>query len=278
MGLLPTFTTNFSNIQSMRKYNGTMIHKSRDDLGDIEVVDDASYRSLHFGSEPKQSSMLLRDPIYLALAYTRAMSCALLFAGATNRFLLIGLGGGSLAKFLLHHFQGCRVDAVEYRQAVSAVAHSHFHLPNDERLNIITDDGGHFMRTADMESYSNYDVIFVDAFLGNGIARSVCGLSFYDACRDRLAENGVLSINLWDGDFIRARDMLEDIHDSFDQNTLQLPVEGKDNIIALATRGVRLKKQLRRLEERSKLLERLTGVEYGVFLRHLRKNNSWFTF
>ncbi len=262
----------------MHKYHGTMIDKTRDELGDIEVVDDVTSRSLHFGSDPKQSSMLLRDPIYLELSYTRAMACALLFSTNIRRFLLIGLGGGSLAKFLLHHYPDCQVDAVEYREAVSEMAHRHFFLPQDERLNIIIDDGGHFMRTADMDEYSAYDVIFVDAFLGNGIARTVCGMSFYDTCRDRLAEGGVLSMNLWNGDFIRARDMLEDIRDSFDGNVLQLPVEGKDNIIALATKGLRLKKRLRQLDEQGKAMERLTGVECGVFLRHLRKHNSWFHF
>jgi len=262
----------------MRKYHGIMVHKTRDELGEIEVIDDVTYRSLHFGSEPKQSSMLLRDPTYLALAYTRAMSAALLFTQTTRRFLLVGLGGGSLAKFLLHYFPACHIDVVEYRQAVSDVAHSHFFLPQDERIHIHIDDGGHFIRTADMGAYSDYDAIFVDAFLGNGIARSVCGMSFYDACRDRLAEGGVLSINLWSGDFISARDMLDDLRDSFDGNTLQLPVEGKDNIIALATKGMKLKKQLRNLAERSKALETLTGIEYNLFYRQLRKNNSWLSF
>jgi spermidine synthase len=134
------------------------------------------------------------------------------------------------------------------------------------------------MRTAAMDVYGDYDVIFVDAFLGNGIARSVCGMSFYDACRDRLADGGILSINLWNGDFIRARDMLVDIRDSFDGNVLQLPVEGKDNIIALATKGTKMKKQLRRLEEQARVMEQTTDIEFGVFLRHLRKNNSWFPF
>jgi len=261
----------------MRKYHGIMVHKTRDDLGEIEVVDDATYRSLHFGSEPKQSSMLLRDPIYLALAYTRAMSTALLFTETPQRFLLIGLGGGSLAKFLLHHFADCRIDVVEYREAVKEVAHSHFHLPEDPRLCIHIDDGGHFIRTASLDEFSNYDAIFVDAFLGNGIARSVCGMNFYDSCRERLSPSGVLSINLWSGDFISARDMIEDISDSFDGNLLQLPVEGKDNIIALATKGTKLKKQLRAVEARSKALEALTGVEYNLFFRQLRKTNSWLS-
>lgn len=262
----------------MNKYHGTIIDKTRDELGEIEVVEDTVSRSLHFGSDPKQSSMLLRDPVYLELAYTRAMACALLFSGAAKRFLLIGLGGGSLAKFLLHHFPDCRVDAVEYREAVSEMAHRHFALPRDERLRIVIDDGGHFMRTAAMDEYGEYDVIFVDAFLGNGIARTVCGMSFYDACRDRLSDGGVLSMNLWNGDFVRARDLLEDIRVTFEGNVLQLPVEGKDNLIALATKGMPLKKRLRHLQAEAKKLEELTHVEYGVFLRHLRKHNSWFPF
>jgi len=262
----------------MRKYHGIMVYKTRDDHGEIEVVDDATYRSLHFGSEPKQSSMLLRDPNYLALAYTRAMSTALLFTETTHRFLLIGLGGGSLAKFLLHHFADCHIDAVEYREAVSEVAHNHFSLPHDERLRIHIDDGGHFIRTADTGEFGHYDAIFVDAFHSSGIARSVCGMNFYDNCRERLAPNGVLSINLWNGDFISARDMLDDLGDSFGGNILQLRVEGKDNIIALATKGTKLKKQLRAVEARSKELETLTGVEYNLFFRQLRKKNSWLSF
>lgn len=259
----------------MRKYHGIMVYKTQDDLGEIEVVDDATHRSLHFGSDPKQSSMLLRDPVYLALTYTRAMSTALLFTETPQRFLLIGLGGGSLAKFLLHHFPGCHIDVVEYREAVKAVAHSHFHLPLDRRLRVFIDDGGHFIRSAEMDEFGNYDAILVDAFLGNGIARSVCGMSFYDNCRDRLSPTGVLGINLWSGDFISARDMIEDISDSFEGNILKLPVEGKDNIIALATKGVKLKKQLRGVVARSKALESLTGVEYNHFYRQLRKHNSW---
>ena len=87
----------------MHRYGGIVIHQSRDEHGTIEVVEDGAYRSLHFGSEPKQSSMELHNPIRLALTYTRAMTAALLFNDAPRSVLLIGLGGGSLAKFLLHH-------------------------------------------------------------------------------------------------------------------------------------------------------------------------------
>ncbi len=262
----------------MRKYCGNMVHKTRDELGEIEIVDDPVYRSLHFGSDSKQSSMLRSDPIQLTLAYTRAMSTALLFTESQKRFLLIGLGGGSLAKFLLHYFPDAAIDAVEYRQAVIEVAQSHFHLPRDKRLSIHIGDGGNFIRTAEIDRFGDYDAIFVDAFLGNGIARSVCGMSFYDACRDRLAPGGVLSINLWSGDFISARDMLEDLSDSFSGNLLQLPVEGKENIIALAANGTKLHKRLGKLDERCRYLERQTAIEYTLLCRQLRKSNRRLPF
>ena len=262
----------------MNKYHGRLIHRVEDELGEIEVVDDGLYRSLHFGTEPKQSSMLLADPVSLSLIYTRAMTTALLLCPAPQRFLLIGLGGGSLARFLLHHYPACHIDAVEFRPRVRDLAHSHFMLPNEPRLAIHIDDAGHFLRTADEERFTDYDAIFVDAFIGTGIARSVIGLSIYDACRSRLAPEGILSMNLWSGDFVRARDIIQDLGKSFGGNVMQLPVLGKENIIALAGTGYRLKKRLRTIANRATELERQTGVEYGIFLRQLRKHNSWLPF
>lgn len=262
----------------MQKFHGKLIHMAKDDLGDIEVVDDGHYRSLHFGTEPKQSSMELADPVALTLSYTRAMTTALLFQEAPKRFLLLGLGGGSLARFLLHYYPDAHIDAVEYRPLVRDIAYSHFFLPDVPRLQVHIEDAGYFLRQADEDRFGDYDAIFIDAFVGTGIARSVCGISVYDACRYRLNPQGTLSMNLWSGDFIRADDIIEDLRDCFTGNVMQLPVLGKENIIALASSGYRLKKQLRQIAARGTQLEQQTGVEYGVFVRQLRKHNSWLPF
>ncbi len=261
----------------MNRYGGIVIHQSRDEHGTIEVVEDGAFRSLHFGSEPKQSSMELHDPLRLALTYTRAMTTALLFNDNPRSVLLIGLGGGSLAKFLLHHFPGCRVDAVEYREAVYKVARGYFRLPDDPRLTMHFADAGDFIRQAAPE-YGNYDLILVDAFTAEGIARSTCGLSFFESCRARLAPQGVLAANLWSGDFIKLTDILQDISDNFEGRTLRLPVEGKANVIGLATQQGSPKKELRRLAERARALQMRTGVEFAVFLNQLRRENGrwWF--
>ncbi|GDX85457.1 hypothetical protein LBMAG43_14990 [Methylococcaceae bacterium] len=48
------------NSHSMYKYDGLLIHQDYDDNGALEVVEANGVRSLHFGSSPRQSSMLLR--------------------------------------------------------------------------------------------------------------------------------------------------------------------------------------------------------------------------
>jgi hypothetical protein len=63
------------------------------------IVDSGSRRYLHFDLDAVQSAMHLEYPDRLCLAYTRKMMAFLLFNHAPERILLLGLGGGSLAKF-----------------------------------------------------------------------------------------------------------------------------------------------------------------------------------
>ena len=72
----------------------------------LEISETAGVRSLHFGSEWIQGSMRIRRPFALELAYTREMMACLLLRTEQawpRRALLIGLGAGSLAKFIYRH-------------------------------------------------------------------------------------------------------------------------------------------------------------------------------
>ncbi|MBE9533146.1 MAG: spermidine synthase, partial [Proteobacteria bacterium] len=104
-------------------YDGLVVHQSQSDDGMIEVVDLGDTRSMHFGTFPRQSSMSLRTPYTLELTYTEAMMACLLLNPNPRKILVVGLGGGSLVKFLLHHFPDCEIDVIEYRQDVVDVAH-----------------------------------------------------------------------------------------------------------------------------------------------------------
>ncbi|WP_303907695.1 hypothetical protein [Thiohalomonas denitrificans] len=255
----------------MQKYGGKVIHQSRDAFGVLEIIEDRFERSLHFGNNAKQSSTDIHIPARLVLSYTRAMAASLLFTPPPQRALLVGLGGGSLAKFLLHHFPECRVDVVEVRKKVHRLARTYFELPDDPNLTVFIEDGAMFMGSASPD-FGDYDLMLIDAFLDDGIAGDVCGVPFLEDCRMRLSARGTLAMNLWSDDVIRASDLLEMMNDSFGQ-VLRLPVEGKDNIIGFGGPAVPPPRELNSLSPRARELADALDVEFPAFLKRLRKHN-----
>ncbi|MGE0080263.1 MAG: spermine synthase [Thiohalomonadaceae bacterium] len=256
----------------MKRYGGRVVFQTCDEMGTLQVVQDAFERALHFDSEPKQSAMDLGDPIRLVLSYTRAMLAPLLFVPSPRRILLIGLGGGSIAKFLLHHYPDAHVDVVELREKVVAVARDWFGLPEDKRLRVFVEDGGDFVRGAT----EAWDLVLVDAFDRRGIAYSVCGPGFFGALRERLRHGGLLAINLWSRDTVGLEDMIGDIGAAFDAPVSRLPVQGKDNVIAIAGAGPLPRRSARPLSDRARELESRLGLEFPSLLRTLRKHNPGY--
>jgi spermidine synthase len=226
-------------------YDGLVVHQSQSDDGVIEVVDDGDIRSLHFGTFPRQSCMSLQTPHTLELTYTQAMMAALLLNPEPERVLIVGLGGGSLVKFILHHFPNCQIDVVEYRQDVLKVAYDYFQLPeNDSRVNVHIGDGYLF-----------------------GIQ------AFFDACAGLLTSNGVMSINLWGTNRPVFKQTMARINESFDGKSLILPVEDKGNVIVLATIRLVSQANLKKLKLSVALQEEKLQIKLAKLLYELIRRN-----
>ena len=73
--------------------------------------------SLHFGFPTIQSRMLKADPEHLVLDYTRTMMGFLLFQPKPVRIAMIGLGGGSLAKYCTDDFPTATSPQSSFRPA-----------------------------------------------------------------------------------------------------------------------------------------------------------------
>ena len=74
--------------------------RTKNSESDIEMSEKDGVRALHLGSSMVQSAMRLTAPNELELAYTRCMMGFLLFHPNPIHIVMIGLGGGSLAKFV----------------------------------------------------------------------------------------------------------------------------------------------------------------------------------
>lgn len=250
---------------------GTLIFALRDSEGLIEVIDLEGTRSLYFGTRARQSSMLLYAPATLALGYTRSMLAALLFQPQPRNILLIGLGGGSLARFLVQHLPEAQIDCVETRPSVIELARRYFHLPDTQQLEIHIGDGAEFLCDCPEQSF---DLILVDAFDSSGVHPSVCPASFYADCRRALTPEGVLSVNLWATPGAPFKNILAEMEQGFGSQILRLPVEQHANLIALGLSTVRSRKELKLLREPARELSTRFGLDFPKLLRGLEHYNS----
>lgn len=253
----------------MRKHGGTLIHCYRDDEGLVEVVEAHGTRSLHFGTSPKQSAMSLAEPERLELTYVRAMLAGLMFTKDPERILLLGLGGGSLAKFLLRNFPECRIDAVESRAVVATVARRFFGLPDDPRLTIHIADAGEFLRSAISSDIPVYSHVFVDIFDREGLAIAATRPDFIAAGARLVGDRGMLAMNLWASHPSSLRLALDLLKPHFAGQILRLHVPGRGNVIAFGL-GQELQPPRRNaLMPRARDLEQQLGLEFPRLLHLL---------
>jgi len=160
------------------------------------LKDDAEELALHFDFRTVQSSMSKADPTALTLGYTRSMMGFLLLQPEPRNIAMIGLGGGSMARYCRHHLPHADFTAVEIDPAVIALRED-FQLPPDgDDFRIICADGADFIRAPG----AAVDVLLLDGFDLNGQPRQLCSTAFYDYCYARLPPGGVLVVNLWAGD------------------------------------------------------------------------------
>jgi spermidine synthase len=254
----------------LRRYGGDLIFHRRDNEGVLEVVDTHGVRALHFGTSPRQSAMSLKQPERVELAYVRAMLSPLLFMDEPQNVLLVGLGGGSLAKFLLDKFRCCQVQAIERRAGVVDVAHEYFGLPCDERLTVqIADASLQVLEMAQNETLG-FDLVLVDAYDHLGMDASVNATGFFSACARLLRPQGVLAMNLWGTHPVSLKQSIALLKSSFPGRAMRLAVPNRGNVIGLGLGEAVDTFNEKLLLPHARRLEVLTGLEMAYFLRNLR--------
>lgn len=156
------------------------------------VFSEGNTRSLHFEEKYVQSEMWLTAPFELALSYTRVMMDFRQVISAPRHILMIGLGGGSLAKYCYRHFPSTRITVVEIDADVIALRDEFMIPPDDGRFQVIHADGAVYIDQAAQD----VDVLLLDGFNAGGQPVELSSMRFYSACRRVLANTGMLVVNL----------------------------------------------------------------------------------
>lgn len=237
---------------------------------DVEVSELDGIRSLHLGSSTIQSSMRLQTPFELELAYTRGMMCFLLFSDKVRNVLEIGLGGGSIARYMHHHLPEITMRVIEINPQVIRVGRSQFMVPEDDaRLTVVEGDGIAYLQ----EHAGSSQMLMIDAFDSNGIPSDMGSQEFFDSCAAVLVKDGMMAMNLWGSD--KNFDIyLQRIEQSFDQRVLMLPTGRPGNIVVFGFKRTPTDLRWTTLRERAKTLEAMHNIEFLSFVEKLREHNS----
>jgi spermidine synthase len=167
-------------------------------------------RTLEFSPGDVQSEMLLARPDALVLSYARAMMGFALFVARPRHIVMVGLGGGSLAKFCYRHFPQARISVIELRADVIALREQFRVPPDDQRLRVLhADAAGYLPRLA-----GSADVLLVDGFDQAGLPAALGSARFYADCHAALRPGGVVVANIFSYDPARAA-MLERLRRTF---------------------------------------------------------------
>ena len=197
----------------------------------IEVVDQGECRSLYFKNSVVQSRLYHQTPEKLALRYTQYMMAASLLAmPEPTKVMLIGIGAGAMLHFLNHYLQGTSVEGIDNSDHIIKIARGFFSVPENNRISIHCEDGLRYLSGLD-ESIS-YDLILVDAFNDDGMAKNIYSSQFFKVATKKLTKRGVICCNLWSGNQSAFTGVQKAIQ-KHSASSVYIPVRRRENVIAL---------------------------------------------
>jgi spermidine synthase len=231
----------------------------------VYVSERNGVRSLHLGNNFVQSAMRLAFPNHLELAYTRCMMGFLLFHPHPENIIMVGLGGGSLAKFVHHRLTPAKTTVVEINEEVISAARNYFCFPqDDERLQTVIGDGADYIASHPGKA----DVLMVDGFDGGCQVPSLCTQDFYNNARGALRKNGILVVNLLGRDK-GFQNYMRRMESSFSGNVTTLVAEPVGNVVAFAFRQSPAKRIWNELPKRAVELEQRFALPFTEFAKKL---------
>ncbi|MFP5394058.1 MAG: transferase spermidine synthase, partial [Gammaproteobacteria bacterium] len=122
--------------------------------------------------------------------------CFALFVPRPRHIVMVGLGGGSLAKFCHRCLPAARITVLELRADVIALRGQFAVPPDDARLQVILADATVWRA----RHPGSADVLIVEGFDATGLPSALGTARFYGDCRRALVDGGVLVANIFSYD------------------------------------------------------------------------------
>ncbi|WP_455377435.1 spermidine synthase [Petrachloros mirabilis] len=194
----------------------TPVYQEDSPYQQVRIRDDDLFRYLIL-DRTFHAVMWKAEPVSLFLPYSQLMVASLAFVPEPKRGLILGHGGGSLAKWMADRWPELELDIVEFDPVVVRMAEEYFsyHAPRQHHVHVR--DARVFLAKTDHV----YDLVWVDAFARHMIPFHLTTVEFFSELRAHLARNGVLAVNLASsgegGDLLRANAVVQTMRQSFNE-------------------------------------------------------------
>lgn len=140
----------------------------------------------------KQTAVDIANPTLPCLEYACNCVLALAFRPNPGSLLVLGLGGGAVPMMFYHLCKDIRIDVVEIDPVIQEVAKKYFNFITNSRVKVHIDDASRFIKM----NGRKYDIIIMDAFIGQRQHQSLTAEEFFLAARERLNPGGLFVTNL----------------------------------------------------------------------------------
>lgn len=245
----------------------TLIYHAEEGPLHLAVREAEGLRWLDFGDGGVQSIIDPNDAGRLVSPLNQAMLAVLMFIPAVQGVLLLGTGGGAIARFFAQREPACRGDAVEQSATVAEIARQFFDFPGAET--------GWTLHIAEAREFIAgtphlYDLMIVDIAEEQRSPQWISDAHFLRHCRDQLTTTGVLVLNLIPVDAEDFAATLAPVRQAFPGCTACLSVPGQRNILVFAFREPVADANP---EVRLPALSQQWGLSFAEFLQRMQTEN-----
>jgi spermidine synthase len=237
--MLTKITNSFSKLLSISSFKTPaakegLLFEAKTMSGLTKVTEDLhGIRTLRFGKHgPRQSVVKMGDLDYLGLPYAKSAMIGLAFTEQLDRILVLGVGAGNIPMFLHKHYSGAQIDVIDIDPQIITLAKQYFNFLEDDLLHAYSLDGRAFIENVQKP----YDLIFLDAFTGEGIPKHLTTKEFLLSLKKALKPSGAIVANMWSTPKVNPlyKSMLRTYQEVFHEvYTLRVPSAGNKIVIAL---------------------------------------------
>ncbi|WP_177419663.1 hypothetical protein [endosymbiont of Lamellibrachia barhami] len=227
-------------------------------------------RWLDFGDGAVQSIIDIDHPDQLISPVYHAMLAPMLFVPIPKRILLLGVGGGALARYFNYRFPAVQGEAVEILSPMAEIARRYFDFPAEENgWRLIVEDARQYVSVPS----EKYDLIIVDIAHQQKTPDWITAPKFLQDCRRTLTDCGVLVLNLLMQDAESFGQSLWNLRRCYDKRVVCLSVPEYKNIELFAFHGSVPQQLSGELESRASEMAKRWGIAFLPLAERMRQEN-----